>query len=59
MAVSELLRSGGMAIRVACGSWISRRIANRRMPRLRAAAIWPAGTDRMALRTISATKAPT
>ena len=28
------------------------------MPRLRAAAIWPDGTERMALRTISATKAP-
>ena len=47
-----------MAMRVACGSTTWRKMPMRRMPRLLAAAICPAGTDRTALRTISATNAP-
>ena len=45
---------GGMITRIACGSTILRIASSRVMPIASAACTWPAGTDTMPARTISA-----
>ena len=53
-----MLPSGGMTVRIACGSTTSRSVAIWLRPRDRAASIWRGSTDRIPDRIASATYAP-